>query len=472
MRNLTLENITKACGGVYFGGEKHKTQEASGVVIDSRKIETGYIFIAVKGEHVDGHSFIAKAFEMGALCVVCEMEPVQAAGPYILVENSLQALEDIAEFYREQLDIKVVGITGSVGKTSTKEFIAAVLAQKFRVAKTKGNFNNEIGLPLTILQIREEHEAAVLEMGINHFGEMHRLSKVAKPDVCVITNIGQCHLEFLKSREGILAAKTEIFDYMAENGAVCINGDDDMLQTIGEVKGKKPLTFGMSAEDSIYADEIEERGLFGSVCKIHTKESVFTAQIPLPGRHMVMDALAAAAVGGLFGLTDSEIAEGIQNVKAVDGRSHIVKTDDYVIIDDCYNANPVSMKAAIDLLMKAAGRKVCILGDMGELGENVVSLHEEVGRYAAAAGVDCMIFVGAYADAMKKGAGEEMTSPGEEMTSPAEEQRAQAVYNFADKEELRKVLFDLLQPEDAVLIKASHFMGFEEIVKECCEKCC
>lgn len=274
VKNLTLENIAKACGGTYYGSGDAKAKEAAGVVIDSRRVERDFVFIATKGERVDGHSFISQVFGKGALCVVCEREPDKAEGPYILVDDSFAALKEIAAFYREQLDVKVVGITGSVGKTSTKEFIAGVLSEKYHVLKTAGNFNNEVGLPLTVLQITSGHEVAVLEMGINHFGEMHRLSKIAKPDICVITNIGQCHLEFLKSREGILAAKTEIFDYMSENGDVCVNGDDDMLQTIQEVKGRKPVTFGMGSTCSVYADNIVNNGLFGSTCTIHTDRCI------------------------------------------------------------------------------------------------------------------------------------------------------------------------------------------------------
>lgn len=456
MKNLTLENIAKACKGIYYGEDSAKVQEAAGVVIDSRKVEKEYVFIATKGEKVDGHSFITQVYEKGALCVVCEKKPEEAAGPYILVEDSFQALKDIAEFYRQQLDVKVVGITGSVGKTSTKEFIAGVLAEKYQVLKTAGNFNNEVGLPLTVLQITEEHEIAVLEMGINHFGEMHRLSKIAKPDICVITNIGQCHLEFLKSREGILSAKTEIFDFMSENGYVCVNGDDDMLQTIDEVKGRKPITFGMGSECEVYADHIESKGLFGSVCTIHTPKYTFAAEVPLPGMHMVANALTATAVGELLDLTAEEIANGIRNVKAVGGRSNIIKSDSYVIIDDCYNANPVSMKAAIDLLMTATGRKVCILGDMGELGENENTLHEEVGAYAAFAGVDCMIFVGTQAVFMEQGAKKQI----------AGKSGKQQVYYFPEKEDCLNKLADILQAGDTVLVKASHFMGFDEIVEK------
>lgn len=462
MKNLTLENIAKACHGTYYGAESDKAKEAAGVVIDSRKVEKDYVFIATKGERADGHSFIPQVFEKGALCVVCETEPEQAAGPYIVVEDSFAALKEIAAFYREQLSVKVVGITGSVGKTSTKEFIAGVLSEKYSVLKTAGNFNNEVGLPLTVLQITDEHEIAVLEMGISHFGEMRRLSQIAKPDICVITNIGQCHTEFLKSREGILSAKTEIFEYMSETGDVCVNGDDDMLQTITEVKGKKPVTFGMGGACSVYADNIVNNGLFGSTCTIHAGQGTFAAEVSLPGMHMVTNALAATAVGELLGLTTEEIARGIRAVKPVSGRSNIIKSDRYVIIDDCYNANPVSMKAAVDLLMMANGRKVCILGDMGELGANENSLHGEVGEYAARAGVDRMIFVGEQAAFMKQDAEEYMMSMGK-VTDVSE---IQSVYHFATKEECLNALDGILQRNDTILVKASHFMGFEEIVEK------
>ena len=206
MKNMTLANIAKAVNGSLHNAEQHVGEEAAGVVLDSRKVEAGYVFIATKGERVDGHTFIDAVFEKGALGVICEKAPENPKGAYIVVEDSFQALKDVAAFYRKQLNIKVVGITGSVGKTSTKEFIAATLATHYQVLKTEGNFNNEIGLPLTVLRIRDNIEVAVLEMGISDFGEMHRLSSIAQPDVCVITNIGQCHLENLGTRDGILKA--------------------------------------------------------------------------------------------------------------------------------------------------------------------------------------------------------------------------------------------------------------------------
>lgn len=450
MQYMTLENIATVCGGT-LTCDCDKKKEVAGVVLDSRQVEKDYLFIATKGERVDGHRFIPQVFEKGAAAVICEVLPENPTGPCILVPDSFQALKDIAEFYREKLGIKVVGITGSVGKTSTKEFVASVLAQGYSVHKTAGNFNNEVGLPLTVLGIRKEHQIAVLEMGINHFGEMHRLSKIAKPDVCVMTNIGQCHLEFLGSRDGILKAKSEIFDYMAEDGNVVVNGDDDKLATIEQVHGKNPITFGRSAANHIYATDIISNGLFGSSAQIHIgEEGTFMAQIPLPGEHMVYNALCATAVGKLFGLSLEQIQKGLARVQPTTGRSHIIKAAHYTIIDDCYNANPVSMEAAIDLLINAKGRKVAILGDMFELGETSETMHKRVGCYAADKAVDVLICIGESSKAMYEGAVEKFMK---------------RVYYFDTKEAFLTQMHLILEEQDTILIKASHSMGFEEIVK-------
>lgn len=450
MKNMTLENIAAACGGqIYYMREDLAQETAKGVVIDSRQIEPGYIFVATKGERVDGHRFIPDVFAKGALAVICEVLPEEDLGPCILVEDSFMALKQAAAFYRQQLNIRVVGITGSVGKTSTKEFIAAVLAEKYKVHKTAGNYNNEVGLPLTIFGIQEDDQIAVLEMGINTFGEMHRLSEVAKPDICVMTNIGQCHLENLIDRDGILRAKSEIFDFMNPKGTVVVNGDDDKLATIHEVYGKAPVTFGMNKQDAIWADHIENRGLLGSCADIHMGDDVVHAIIPLPGEHMIYNAMAAAAVALQFGMSKEEIAAGISHVEAVAGRSHLVEAGDKVIIDDCYNANPVSMKAAIDLLATAPGRKVAILGDMFELGENEKAMHGEVGEYAAEKGIDLILCVGELSEAMYQ---EAVGSGGN------------AKY-YETREALEAVLNEILQQGDTVLVKASHSMAFENLVK-------
>lgn len=466
MKDMTLEKIASAVNGELHveniaQGVDAKTTEAAGVVLDSRKVEKDYIFIATRGERVDGHSFIDSVFAAGAMGVICEKAPEHPKGAYILVKDSFQALKDVAEYYRSRLDIKVVGITGSVGKTSTKEFVASVLSEGFRVVKTAGNFNNEVGLPLTVLGIREDCEVAVLEMGISNFGEMHRLSRIARPDVCLITNIGQCHLENLGTRDGILKAKTEIFDFMQENGAVCLNGDDDKLVTIQEVKGKAPLFFGGDDNNGIYATNYKNKGLEGSSAKIHINTSTvkadFEAEIPLPGEHMLYNALAATAVGVQFGLSIEKIREGIRNVEPVGGRSHVIHTDRMTLIDDCYNANPVSMKAAIDLLAvtdtDGGKRRVAILGDMFELGEKEKELHAEVGTYAAEKNIDELICIGALCQNMYEAAKDV-------------ENTTTKVYYFADKESMLTRLDELICNGDIVLIKASHGMHFEKLLEK------
>ena len=450
MKNLTLRNITRACQGTYHGNESLLDREVAGVTIDSRKVEKDFLFVAINGERFNAHQFIPDTIEKGALCVVSHEDLGDTDYPYILVEATGQALLDIAKLYRDSFDVKVVGITGSVGKTSTKEFVASVLAQKYKTHKTQGNFNNEIGVPLTLLAMPEDAEAAVVEMGINHFGEMHRLSEMVKPDICVMTNIGQCHLEFLGSRDGILKAKSEIFDFMNPEGTVCVNGDDDKLVTIEEVHGKRPVHFGLSPENDIYADTIVSRGLLGSTATIHTPDAAFDVQIPLPGAHMVLNALAATAVGLQLGLTTEQIAAGIAAVQAVSGRSRVVQAGDLVLIDDCYNANPVSTKAALDLLSLADGRKVAVLGDMFELGEKEREMHGQVGAYAAEQGIDCLYCAG---------------SLSEEMYRAAKEAGISQAEHFADTDALLAALPGLLHPGDSVLIKASHGMGYAKIVE-------
>lgn len=502
MKHMTLANIAKACNGQLIGGpsyEKACTENlydkkvAAGVELDSRLIKKDDLFIATVGERVDGHDFIEDAFKKGALAVVCEKIPKGIDGPYILVKDSLSALKDIARWYRMQLSVKVVGITGSVGKTSTKEFISSVLMQKYKVLKTEGNYNNEIGLPLTILKIRAEHEIAVLEMGISNFGEMHRLSEIARPDYCVLTNIGQCHLENLGSREGILKAKTEIFDFMNEEGSVIVNGDDDMLASLSEVKGKKPVTFGIRKSQPVrlkdnkasrldmnqfmdlFADHIVTHGLFGSSCDLHMDDCVIHADIPLPGEHMVYNALAAAGVGSLLGLTGDEIAAGIKSVQPVGGRNHIIRQDNYTVIDDCYNANPVSMKAAIELLAMADTNKVALLGDMGELGENEKEFHKEIGAYAAQKNINVLVCVGKLSSYMYDGASEAYQnsqnkyvvknhSNDREENAPDGSNRYELLY-FETRQELINALPSIIKKDDTILVKASHFMGFDQIIK-------
>lgn len=452
MKGLTLRRIAEVCGGTYIGSEADGGREVFGITTDSRKAEKGFLFAAIKGERADGHDFIPQVFEKGALCVLSERRLSEPAGNYILVESTLHALKEIAQEYLEQLAIPVVGITGSVGKTSTKEMIAAVLAQKYRVLKTAGNFNNELGLPLTVFRLCGEDEIAVLEMGISDFGEMHRLAKIAKPDTCVITNIGQCHLEFLQDRDGILRAKTEIFDFLRQDGHIILNGDDDKLSTIKEVKGIRPVFFGIGNENDVYADRIEKRGLAGISCRIHTKQGSFTTLIPIPGIHMVMNALAGTAVGLHYGLTTEQIRAGIESLQPVSGRFNILQTEKYTIVDDCYNANPVSMKASLEVLQDGLGRKVAILGDMGELGEDEAKLHRGVGEFAGGLDIDCCICVGPLCQELADG----VLSVNQKME----------VIHLDNLQQLLGRLPEFVQEGDTVLVKASHFMHFEKVVEK------
>ena len=498
MKNLTLEHIAQACKGIYKGSEADKTREVTGIYTDSRKVQEGSLFVPIKGARADGHDFIEGVIEKGALATLSEKDLGEKPYPYIQVDSSLQAVKDIAEYYLKQLKIPVVGITGSVGKTSTKEFIAAVLSQKYRVHKTQGNYNNEIGVPLTVLSMPEDTEMAVLEMGINHFGEMHRLSRIARPDICVMTNIGQCHLEYLGSREGILKAKSEIFDYMKEDGCVVLNGDDDMLSRITQVKGKRPVFYGVSSGRTacgetgrgldIFAKDIRMKGILGSDAVFSYDGKTFAVHIPLPGEHMVYNALAAAAVGFQAGLTEEEIAAGIAATQSVSGRSRVIQAAGRIVIDDCYNANPVSMEAAIDLLAQAAGdcadyadserekqaagrleepadgvsrRTVAVLGDMFELGEKEKELHGRVGRYLIEKGTDCVICAGELSAAMYEGALKAAEESGRQPSG--------GIHYFPGRQELLDGIDALLKPGDIVLVKASHSMGFEEVVKRLTE---
>ena len=394
MKNLTLENITQVCSGTYYGPAGKLQEEVSSIITDSRKADKGCLFVPIVGERVDAHKFIPQVMAAGALATLSERVLEQADFPYIVVESSLQAVKDIAEFYLKQLEIPVVGITGSVGKTSTKEVIAAVLSQKYRTLKTQGNFNNELGLPLTVFRLRDEDEMAVLEMGISDFGEMTRLARIARPDTCVITNIGTCHLENLGDRDGVLKAKTEIFKFLRPDGHIVLNGDDDKLSTVKEHEGIAPVFFGMSQGCQVYGDEIVSRGLKGMTCTIHLGETAFSVDIPMPGRHMVYNALAAAAVGRIYGLTIEEIKRGIESLETIRGRFKMIETENFLVVDDSYTANPKSMKASLDVLHDGEGRRVAILGDMGELGENEISLHEEGGEHAAKCGIDVCFCVG------------------------------------------------------------------------------
>lgn len=452
MKNLTLENITAACRGTYRGDNRLLSKEVAGVTIDSRKVKKDFLFVAINGERYNAHQFIPETIAKGALCVVSHEDLGETAYPYILVEATGQALLDIAKLYRDSFDLKVVGITGSVGKTSTKEMIASVLSQKYKVHKTQGNFNNECGLPLTIFEMDDSHEVSVLEMGINHFGEMRKLSMTASPDICVITNIGVAHLEFLKTQEGILQEKTKMFQDMKSGGSIILNGDDPLLSKLGPVKGATPLFYGTDPRTcQVYVENIRPLGLRGTSCTIHLPDADFTLTVPTPGHHMVENALAGAAVGYSLGLTPDEIKTGIERLPFIPGRNNIIKTEEIIILDDCYNANPVSMKAALRVLSLADGRKVAILGDMGELGKKERELHHSIGEYAAELGIDVICAIGELA--------KEITVGADMSGFPIKTIWFQTKADFLEQAK------NIIIPGDNILVKASHGMEFPEIVE-------
>ncbi len=472
MKNMTLERIAAVSGGMYYGNEADKKKEIAGAVIDSREVEPGYLFIPIRGNRVDGHAFIPEVFAKGAAAVLSEERLEQPAGPYILVGDAKDAMKKLAEYYRKSLKIKVVGITGSMGKTSTKEMIASVLSQEYRVLKTEGNYNNEIGLPLTIFRLREEHEVAVLEMGMSEFGEMRRLSKMANPDICVITNIGFCHLENLGTRDGVLKAKTESFEHLSPEGIAVLNGDDDKLCEKKIVNGRPAVFYGLGAAPKreetpegiktlapkrIYADQVEVLGLEKTRALIHIrkpdgKEVQFAVTIPIAGEHNVYNALAAAAVAEELGLTEEEMKRGIETVQPIGGRSNLIRKNGMIILDDCYNANPASVKAAIDILSKAEGRKIAVLGDMGELGADEKQLHSSVGEHFAGKGIDELFCAGTLSRSLAEAV---------EACSPETN-----VHYFETREDLSRALAPYVREGDSILVKASHFMGFSEIVKQ------
>lgn len=449
MKNMSLKNIADACGGIYVGDDNLLNVTITGVEKDSRLIKEGYLYLPFVGANVDGHDFIPDVFEKGALCTLSEKDLDNSNGPYIKVDSVGQALKDIAEFYREQLDCKIIGITGSVGKTSTKEIIASVLQEKFQVLKTEGNYNNEIGMPLTILKIRDNHQVAVIEMGISFFNEMHRLSKVAKPDICVITNIGTCHLENLIDRDGVLKAKSEIFDFAQNDCFVVLNGDDDKLSTITEINGNEPIFYGIETEQQVIATNYNADGIFGTEVTINYFDEVLTTKIPIPGFHMIYNAMAAVCIGKHLGMSMEDIDRGIRNLKAIGGRNNIFVSKGITVIDDCYNANPMSMEASLKVLSTAKGRKVAVLGDMFELGKDEIELHKKVGSLAANVGIDVLVCIGNLSKHMYDCARLSMDN----------------VLYFKDKEEFKQLMNDLIKEGDTVLFKASNGMKFKEIVQ-------
>lgn len=446
MRNMTIAAVTKACGGRYCGPESWLDREISCVVRDNREVTKDAMFAAFVGARFDGHTAIPKALEDGALCCLGERGG-EAGASVIEVPSTAKAMQDIAAYYRDQFTVPVIGITGSVGKTSAKEMISAVLSQRFCTMKTQGNLNNELGVPLTLFSLRDAHEAAVVEMGISDFGEMRRLTAMVRPDIAVFTAIGDAHLEQLGDRAGVLRAKAEILEGMQPDSTVILNGDDAHLRTLECVQTK--VTFGLGADCDVRAEQVENLGVEGMACVIVSGDRRIAVKIPAFGEHLVYAALEGAAVGMLLGLSDEEIAAGIAAFEVVGSRARTIEHNGYTIIDDCYNANPVSVVSGLRSISMVKGKRhVALLGDMLELGENSAKLHYETGVAAAEYGCDLLLALGDEARNIAKGA--------------IETRRAKQVRWFPDRETLRAELPKLVQAGDIVLIKASHGMHFEE----------
>ena len=455
MKELTPAIIEAATGGSFYGPEEKRHMPIREVVTDSRQAVPGCVFVAIKGERSDGHAYIAQVMEKGACLVLISDATKKEEAPCILVEDTEEAIRDLARYYMTTISPKVISVTGSVGKTSTKEMIASVVAQSFQMKKTMGNLNNELGLPFTVFTLEKDTEVAVLEMGISQFGEMDLLGGIAPPDIAVITNIGECHLEFLRDRDGVFAEKTAIFHHLKEGGVAILNGDDDKLCRVTEAGGRPPIFYGFDPSFDVYADEIEEEGLGGVRARIHLSGTSFDVQIPYPGRHMVQNALCAAAVGMVLGMRHEDICRGIEEASLPGGRLHMITTDRGVtIIDDCYNANPVSMKASLGVLAAAPGRKIAVLGNMAELGDTAVDLHRDVGKVASTLAIDEIVLVG---DLMQEASDAFRTKEG------------CAARCYATTDEAAKDIPAMICPGDTVLVKASHSMGFDRIVSSIAE---
>ena len=441
MRGMTISRAAAVCGG-RICGEGDLGAELGSVVIDSRAVSAGDFFVAYKGERVDGHDYISAAFDRGAVCCLAQRVPEGETRPVILVPDVQAALEQICAEYRRDLRLPVIGITGSVGKTSAKEMISAVLSQRLNVLKTDKNLNNQIGVPMTISRIRPEHQAAVVEMGISGFGEMSVLAKIARPDMAVFTLIGHAHLEFLHDLDGVLRAKTEMLDFMADDAPVLINGDDEKLR--GLQCRQKKISFGLGENCDIRAENIRLGESGETFCDIVYGERRIPVEIKAYGRHMIYAALEGAAVGLLMGLSDGEIVKGVASFETVGRRAAVCDTGFITLIDDSYNANPDSVKCGIDSLMKMPGRHVCILGDMLELGEGSGDMHFDVGRYAGEKGAELVLTSGPLSRETCRGAGERGR-------------------HFATREELIAALPGLIQKGDKVLVKASLGSRFDQI---------
>lgn len=442
---MKVYEIVEATQGILVSG--NKDDEINFFSQDSRQMKNGGMYIPLKGERFDGHNFIESAFQTGAQAIISEKNVKYEDKTVIKVKDTYQALKDMASYLRNHRPVKVVGVTGSVGKTSTRDMVYSVVKQKYKTLKTEGNYNNEIGLPLTILRYHDE-EVLVLEMGMNHLQEMSRLSMIARPDIACITNVGTAHIGELGSRENILKAKLEITDGMKEGSTLIINQDNDMLQTV-ELPHLNVVRVGKGKEASIQASHIilEETKSSFEVEYQGKKEII---EVPVQGEHNISNALIAIAVGIALNISLEDIKKGIQEFKLTKNRMDILEKNHKTVIDGTYNASVDSMKSSIDVLANYKKRKVAILADMLELGAYSQQLHEEVGSYVASKGIDILVCVGKEAKYIYQKARESMKD----------------VYYFESNQEVIDRLDELLKEDDVILVKGSHSMNLKEVVEK------
>ena len=461
MEAITLAQLLEAVHGTLLGDFRDENVIVQRVDTDSRTIHPGSLFIPLVGERFDGHAYINAALEGGALgCLTArERESYRPDRFYIKVASTQRALRDLAAWYKARFPIPFIAVTGSVGKTTTKDMIAAVLSTRYRVLKTEGNYNNNIGLPLTLLRLDRSCEICVLEMGMDRPGEIDYLGEIVQPDVGVITNIGDAHIEKLGSRENIFKAKCELLpNVRKENGLVVLNADDPMLTTL---RGNTPVqaVFCGKAEDADYRAQVTGGdGVSHIHCHITTPKMERDVKIPALGEHMIYPTLIAAAVGEHFGRTPDEIEDGIARFVPTRMRMNVIQREgEITILDDSYNANPQSMRAAISVLADThSSWKVAILGDMFELGPYAPALHAGVGDYLGKRGIDCLVAVGKLSEHMAQG---------------AREAGVPMVYSCADKEAAKVVLPQVVRPDSTILVKASRGMALEELTAQLLTLC-
>lgn len=439
---ITLRQAAQWCGGTV--APEFAEIAFSGANFDTRRLREGELFVAIVGAR-DGHDFVADAMQKGAAAVLASKK-LDPAIPAIYADDTVKALQDVARHWRETLRIKAVGVTGSVGKTTTKGMIAAVLNTAFVTQRTEENFNNGIGLPVTILNMDERCEAAVLEMGMNHFGELSLLTRIAQPDIAVITNVGTMHIENLGSREGILLAKLEILEGLRPNGVAIFNGDNDLLSAVAA--RHHALTFGLSRQNDVYAEEIRTSEDKTEFIAVGFGKRI-PINLPVVGEHNVVNALAAVTVGLCCDLTPEQIREGLLHFQNHGMRQRMYDLGSVHIIEDCYNAGPESMRASLKVLARAEGRRIAVLGGMLELGSFAPQEHYLVGRETAKA-ANLLFAYGEHSEQYVRGALEE---------------GMRYARKFDTHEALAAALQAELLPGDTVLFKGSRGMKMERVLQ-------